>query len=107
LDSKYLTNAKISYTITFGYISERRKYEKRILYSLLIPYRDPDKNYPVVFFDTNGFKGPNKVGYDVFSFNIRRNDDSGVMFLHPGNITACLPAPEENSYFKTTEDIWK
>ena len=33
--------------------------------------------YPLFLVDINGFKGPNKPGYDLFSFGINRNPKKG------------------------------
>lgn len=38
---------------------------------------------PVFTFDVNGHKGPNKWGYDIFSFQIDGNSNDGMSKIHP------------------------
>ena len=41
--------------------------------TIIFPYTD-GINYPLFFVDINGLKGPNKPGYDLFSFMIMRKE---------------------------------
>ena len=58
--------------------------------------------YPLVAFDTNGLKGPNKVGYDVFGVQIMGGD---VPYKFSASISACLNSAA-GAPFKTLDDIY-
>jgi prepilin-type N-terminal cleavage/methylation domain-containing protein len=82
--------------------------------SIMITYGA--NGYGLFLFDTNGFKGPNKAGHDLFAIDIRQNSGGGIQFF--GNsehsqgsdsILVCLPNAEigvHDALFKTLGDIF-
>ena len=49
----------------------------------VVKYTNDDYAYPVFTFDINGHKGPNKWGYDIFSFQIIGNSNVGIKGMAP------------------------
>jgi hypothetical protein len=75
--------------------------------SIFIPYGRIDSptgngSYSLFMFDVNGKKGPNKIGHDVFSMVIVRQDG----YYLTENLHYCLDdVIEADAPFKTLEDI--
>lgn len=47
----------------------------------IIKYHDVLSGSPIFTVDINGFKGPNKWGYDIFSFELAGNSSNGIQKL--------------------------
>ena len=73
--------------------------------TIIFPYTD-GINYPLFFVDINGLKGPNKPGYDLFSFMIMRKENSDAYFFS-STITGCLYDSIDENGFKSLTDIYK
>ena len=67
---------------------------------IIIPYAYQDESLPLFMVDINGFKGPNKPGFDLFGFNITKRPNSNL-FIYSG---ICVPT-ETNG--KTTLQMMK
>ena len=72
--------------------------------SLMMTY--DSATYPLFAFDTNGFKGPNKIGHDVFGIGI---DGGDVPYQFSPEILACLSTSTAaaDAPFKTLDDIYR
>ncbi len=62
---------------------------------IMIPYATG--THPLFAFDINGHKGPNKWGYDLFVFNIRKNSKNSGLLLYLPDAGACSPV-EKGGY---------
>ena len=60
--------------------------------SILMPYRlSNGGNMPALILDTNGKKGPNKAGFDLFNLNITRTAKGMYRINTSNGINGCLP----------------
>ena len=61
----------------------KNNYPVFVLYdgTYIIKYHDVLSGSPIFTVDINGFKGPNKWGYDIFSFELAGNSSNGIQKL--------------------------
>ena len=72
---------------------------------IIFLYSKYNHSGPIIAVDINGFKKPNKVGIDVFSFRIIKSGNS-IPKISVENMNFCLPVTDEK-YFKNIIDIYK
>lgn len=72
---------------------------------ILISYTTPNNNniYPLFAVDVNGKKGPNKWGYDLFTFSLRKETVNSGLKLTPMPATSCHPIEKGG---KSAYDYW-
>lgn len=93
-----------------GFTAEQIKYNKPAAVlndgTIVFPYTyNLTKFYPAIGFDINGFKGPNKGGYDVFSLGISLKGNHPILGgWNNGNLSYCLPMVR-GMYFKYLHDV--
>jgi prepilin-type N-terminal cleavage/methylation domain-containing protein len=71
--------------------------------TILIPYIYGGSGWPLMLYDSNGAKGPNKPGYDVFVFNWYLDESSKNIRIN-NSIFACLANIDDNA-FKTLDEL--
>lgn len=63
---------------------------------------------PLIAFDINSFKGPNKPGYDVYAMRLQaRQQGFPVYGLYDDDILACMYLGDPTALFKNLSDINK
>ena len=75
--------------------------------STIFPYHDGGNYFPIIGFDTNGFKGPNVAGVDVFSIRISKSNNSiPILAKTRGVIDNCM-SNTSKKYFSNFSEIYK
>ena len=69
---------------------------------MIIPYSA--NNTPLLMIDTNGLKGPNVAGKDIFALELYKDDDNVIKF-DADSIYHCINATQKERIFKSLYDI--
>lgn len=80
-DAEYKTNPDDGFSDS----NIKVKYSSWVLSdgTVIMKYGKYKANYPIYTIDINGHKGPNKWGYDLFTFRLRGTETKGITILEP------------------------